>query len=85
MICGWKAEGGWNYTRLANSEDNFLDIVRSPKRARLFKSNWEHMYPIMKSQELARAAQALINYAKIACSAVVFIIDLFVCRQAFNS
>lgn len=50
----WVESGSWNYSRSANFQNNVLDIIRSPKRAELFKSNWNRMYQIMRGQQTQR-------------------------------
>lgn len=57
----WVESGSWNYTRAANKQDNVFDIIRSPKRARLFKNNWERMYAVMKAQQTQRERSELFK------------------------
>lgn len=50
----WVESGSWNYTDPANKQANVLDIVKSPKRARMFKANWDRMHTFMQAQEAKR-------------------------------
>lgn len=47
----WVQSGSWNYTYSANKQANEFDIIRSPKRGKLFLANWNRMYGFMKEQE----------------------------------
>lgn len=47
----WVQDGSWNYTKAANDQDNNLNFIRSPQRAKLFKKNWDRMYAFMKAKE----------------------------------
>ena len=47
----WVESGSWNYTQAANQQDNCLDFIKSKKRAKLFRDNWDKMYRFMKDQE----------------------------------
>ncbi|MBS2010822.1 MAG: hypothetical protein JST01_27475 [Cyanobacteria bacterium SZAS TMP-1] len=47
----WVEDGSWNYTKSANSQANNVNIIRSPKRAKLFLSDWQRMYDFMSKQD----------------------------------
>jgi|GEM_PF-494647 len=47
----WVEDGSWNYTKSANSQANNVNIIKSPKRAKLFLSDWQRMYAFMKTQD----------------------------------
>lgn len=50
----WVEDGSWNYTKAANDQDNNLNIIRSPKRARHFQKNWDRMHDFMLAKEAER-------------------------------
>lgn len=54
----WVEDGSWNYTKAANDQDNNLNFIRSPKRAKKFKENWDRMYAFMKAKEAEKAEKA---------------------------
>jgi len=47
----WVEDGSWNYTKSANTQANNVNIIKSPKRAKLFLSDWQRMYDFMKTQD----------------------------------
>lgn len=47
----WTESGSWNYTKAANDQNNTLDFIKSKKRARLFRDNWERMHRYVKTQQ----------------------------------
>jgi len=47
----WVEDGSWNYSGSADFQNNNLNIIRSPKRAKLFLENWQRLYSFMKTQD----------------------------------
>lgn len=47
----WVYSGSWNLSDQADRQANELDFVKSRHRAKLFMSNWNHMYKFMKARE----------------------------------
>jgi phosphatidylserine/phosphatidylglycerophosphate/cardiolipin synthase-like enzyme len=47
----WVESGSWNYTKSANDQDNVLDFIKSPKRAKAFRKTWDRMHAFMKQDE----------------------------------
>ncbi len=75
----WVESGSWNYTRSANKQDNVLDIIKSMKRARLFKANWDRMYPIMKAQQIQRDQDALLKGIWLIVAGILALFFIVVC------
>jgi phosphatidylserine/phosphatidylglycerophosphate/cardiolipin synthase-like enzyme len=77
----WVESGSWNYTRAANKQDNVLDIIKSPKRAKLFRANWDRMYPVMKAQQMQRDETAFLKTASFVLAGMFIL--LFLIAAAF--
>ena len=54
----WVEDGSWNYSPSASHQDNFLNFMQSPKRAKLFNDYWEKIKAKIIEQQTAKAAKS---------------------------